>query len=87
MDITAAFLHARSFKPKLFVRSLMEEQDQSKLWHLTVAACGIADSGRLRYLTSDSALTIRFGLSRSKNESMLKNRWSPERSLIFLLLR
>ncbi len=48
-----------------------EEEQPDVLWKLTAAAYGLADSGRLWYLTSDTALTDEHGLKKSKLEPTL----------------
>eukprot|EP00171_Calliarthron_tuberculosum_P018277 IDg18277t1 len=66
MDIKAAYLQAKGFERTIYVRPPKEVQCRDYLWQLTAAAYGLADSGRLWYLTSDAALTDEFGLSKSE---------------------
>lgn len=56
MDITAAYLQAKGFEREIYVRPPPQEEQSHQIWKLTKAAYGLADSGRLWYLTSDSAI-------------------------------
>jgi len=86
MDITAAFLQARGFDREIYVRPPKEESTRGVYWKLTAAAYGLVDSGRLWYLTSDSALTQKFGLSKSKLEPTLYFRIDPSAGLSFVMV-
>lgn len=69
MDVNAAFLQAKSFNRDVFVRPHKEKGAKGILCKLTAAAYGLADSGRLWYPTSDSALREKFKFSESKLEN------------------
>jgi len=71
MDITAAYLQAKGFERQIYVRPPPQEQGNNHIWKLTKAAYGLADSGRLWYLTSDSAIVEKYGAIRSKLEPTL----------------
>ena len=71
MDVRAAFLQAKGFNRTIYVRHPHEEKQPNILWKLLAAANGLVDSGRLWYLTSNSALCNSFGLIRSAIESTL----------------
>ncbi len=86
MDVTAAFLQAKGFERDVYVRPPREEGAKAVLWKLTAAAYGLADSGRLWYLTSDSALREKFQLSKSKLENTLYFRKTPAGDLCFVLI-
>lgn len=53
----AAFLQTRGFKREVFIELLRKDQNRTVLWRLTAAACGLASSSRLWYLTSNAAPT------------------------------
>ncbi len=86
MDVTAAFLQARGFNRDIFVRPPREEGAQGVLWKLTAAAYGLVDSGRLWYLTSDSALVNKFKITKSKLENTLYFRRAQTGELCFVLI-
>lgn len=71
MDNATAFLLARGFDWDVFARPLSKEVDRSRLWRLTAASYGLADTGRINTWPSDLALTMKFRLNRSKYESLL----------------
>eukprot|EP00171_Calliarthron_tuberculosum_P001417 IDg1417t1 len=85
MDVKAAYLQAKGFERDIYVHPPREEQSRGVLWKLTAAAYGLADSGRLWYLTSDAALTSEFGLTKSKYEPTLYYRKNAEGDLAFVL--
>eukprot|EP00171_Calliarthron_tuberculosum_P023568 IDg23568t1 len=86
MDIAAAYLQATGFIRDIFVVPPREEQVRGVLWKLKKAAYGLADGGRLWYLTSDQALCDEFGLTKSPLESTVYY-WKNEReNLIFMLV-
>jgi len=86
MDITAAYLQAKGFEREIFVRPPAQENHSNHIWKLTKAAYGLADSGRLWYLTSDSAIVEKFGATRSKLEPTLYYSKNKEGNLSFLMV-
>ena len=64
MDIKSAFLQADGFKRDIYIRPPSEENDRVNIWHLKRAAYGLAESGRLWWLTSDEAFK-QFGATQS----------------------
>lgn len=86
MDVKAAFLQSKGFNRDVYIRPPKEEDDKETLWKLTAAAYGLADSGRLWYLTSDRSLTQSYGLTRSKYEATLYYKNSSSGQLVFLLV-
>lgn len=86
MDVKAAYLQAQGFNRDIYVKPPKEENDSDRYWKLTAAAYGLTESGRLWYLTSDSALTEVYGLSKSKYENTLYFKKSSEGNLVFLLV-
>eukprot|EP00171_Calliarthron_tuberculosum_P021088 IDg21088t1 len=85
MDIKAAYLQAQGFERTIYVRPPREEGRSDVLWRLTAAAYGLVDSGRLWYMTSDTTLTEKFGLTKSKFEQTLYYRKDTEGDLVFAL--
>lgn len=71
MDVRAAFLQARGFNRRIFVRPPREAAAHGVLWLLTAAAYGLTDSGRLWYLTSNHDLIHKHGLTRSRYDHTL----------------
>jgi len=86
MDVKAAFLQAHGFEREVFVKPPREECAPGKLWKLEAAAYGLTESGRLWYLTSDSSLTKKFGLIRSKYDPTLYYSKNDSGMLDFLLV-
>lgn len=66
MDITAAFFQGQGLHRVVYVRPPKEEGDSKVLWRLAGSVLGLADSGRLWYLTSNTALVNDFGLTQSR---------------------
>jgi Reverse transcriptase (RNA-dependent DNA polymerase) len=62
LDIKAAYLQTEDFNREIYVTPPREEAEDDIVWRLTAAAYGLADSGRLWYLTSSRALKA-FGLN------------------------
>ena len=71
LDAVAAFLQADGFERIVFIRPPREENSSGLVWRLLAAAYGLGDSGRLWYLTSNTALCKDYGLSKSKTEPTL----------------
>jgi len=86
MDITAAYLQAKGFEREIFVRPPQQETSSNQIWKLTKAAYGLADSGRLWYLTSDSAIVEKFGAIRSKLEPTLYYSKNNQGQLKFIMV-
>jgi len=86
MDITAAYLQAKGFEREIFVRPPPQEQGNNRIWKLTKAAYGLADSGRLWYLTSDSAIVEKYGAVRSKLEPTLYYSKDSAGQLVFVMV-
>eukprot|EP00171_Calliarthron_tuberculosum_P022319 IDg22319t1 len=86
MDIAAAYLQALGFTREIYMKPPKEETKRDVYWKLSKAAYGLADSGRLWYLTSDSALTKLCGLSRSNLEHTLYYRKNAFGKLSFILI-
>lgn len=86
MDVRAAFLQADGFSRSIYVRPPREEGQKNVLWKLLAPAYGLVDSGRLWYLTSNSALCGEYGLSRSILEPTLYYSRSSAKSLELLVV-
>ncbi len=86
MDIKAAYLQAQGFERDIYVRPPQQENAKGFVWKLTKAAYGLADSGRLWYLTSDAALREAFGATRSRLEHTLYYRRNDTGALSFVLV-
>ena len=71
MDVKAAFLQAKDFHKDVYVKPSKEEHGSETYWKITAAAYGLTESGRLWYLTSDSALMEVYGLRKSQYENTL----------------
>jgi Reverse transcriptase (RNA-dependent DNA polymerase) len=56
LDVKAAYLQAAGFQREIYVRPPSEEGDNSHVWKLEKHAYGLADSGRLWFLTAFKAL-------------------------------
>jgi hypothetical protein len=56
LDVKAAYLQATGFNRIIYVRPPKEDQDRNNLWKLEKPAYGLADSGRLWFLTAFRAL-------------------------------
>jgi Reverse transcriptase (RNA-dependent DNA polymerase) len=56
LDVKAAYLQATGFNRKIYVRPPKEERDSNNVWRLEKPAYGLADSGRLWFLTAFRAL-------------------------------
>ena len=56
LDVKAAYLQATGFNRIIYVRPPKEDQDSNNLWKLEKPAYGLADSGRLWFLTAFRAL-------------------------------
>lgn len=57
MNINATYLQVQSFELKIYVRPAKEAALKDIIRLLTAAAYGLAESGRLWNVTSDTALT------------------------------
>lgn len=86
MDVRAAFLQAKGFDRCVYVRPPREEANSGVLWKLLTPAYGLVDSGRLWYLTSNSALCSTYGLERSAYEPTLYNSRSEDGSLSLIVV-
>ena len=86
MDAIAAFLQAVGFNRDIFVKPPPEERVRNILWKLKAAAYGLADSGRLWYLTSNVALCQKFGLKKSTLEPTLYYHKDAHENLKLLVL-
>lgn len=86
MDVKAAFLQARGFNRRIFVRPPREAAAHGILWLLTAAAYGLTDSGRLWYLTSNHDLIHKHGLTRSRYDHTLYYSTNTDGILDFVLV-
>ena len=86
MDVRAAFLQANGFNRTIYVRPPREEEQPGILWKLLTAAYGLVDSGRLWYLTSNTALCDSYGLTRSAYEPTLYFSRDKNENLDFLVV-
>lgn len=71
MDIKAAYLQATGFTREIYIRPPREAKEDGVLWQLLAAAYGLTESGRLWYLTSNTALIHKHGLTRCKYDHTL----------------
>lgn len=81
-DVAATYLQAPGFDHEVAVKSLKEDSDCTVFWSVTAAVYGLADSGRLWYITSDNVLTAPFRLKRSEFESTLYSKKQPTSQLL-----
>ncbi len=70
----------------MYVRPFIEKAANLVLWKMTAAASSLADSGRLWYQTSDSALRKNFNLSKSGLEKAPYFRHDADDDLLFVLI-
>ena len=67
MDVKCAFLQADGFHRIIYMKPPIEDPSRNYLWRLDKPAYGLADSGRLWWITSDLAIK-EFGLTVSTFE-------------------